>query len=207
MTEELKPLSKPNQRILDAYILCWNKTEAYRSAHPKATYESARTAAARLFATDNFSAHLQARLSEVHLSADEALKINTDHAHGDIGNYFKVVDEWMFDPIPMCQIIADKKMVDPNANPPSQRTMYLCRHVVLDMEKIRDPKYSKLIRKFSSNRRSGLSIELYPADAANERAMRVHGLFKDKLEVQSNLNVEGLDQSLEKIYGNRNHKG
>lgn len=85
MTDELKPLSKKHQRVQDEYLLSFNQTQAYWTVYPKVTYESAKTASARLFADDNFSAHLRARLNEIHMSADEALKLLADQARGDIG--------------------------------------------------------------------------------------------------------------------------
>jgi phage terminase small subunit len=88
--EELKPLSKKHQKVQDEYVTCFNQTRAYQSAYPDASYESARTAAARLFANDNFLAHLKARLDEVHMSADEALKLTADIARGDIAEFLAV---------------------------------------------------------------------------------------------------------------------
>lgn len=90
MTEEikeLKPLSKKHQRVLDEYLICFNQTAAYRVVYPKTTYDSARTASARLFAEDNFLGHLQARLDESTMTAEEALTRLTDMARGDLGEF------------------------------------------------------------------------------------------------------------------------
>ena len=87
MTDDLKPLSKKHQVVLDNYLISFHQTKAYQSAYPSASEVSARTAAARLFADDNFSRHLQARLAEVHMSADEAIKRLSDMARGDIGQF------------------------------------------------------------------------------------------------------------------------
>ena len=86
MTEEkqLKPLSKVNQKILDEYLLCFNQWKAYKKGHPNVTDESARTLSSKLFADVNFAGHLAARLNEVHMSANEALKLTADIARGDI---------------------------------------------------------------------------------------------------------------------------
>src|SRR5689334_14078232 len=88
MTEEenkLKPLSKRHQYVMDEYLVCWSKTVAYKKAYPSASHTSAKASAARLFADVNFSAHLQARLSEIHMSADEALALQTEIARVDLG--------------------------------------------------------------------------------------------------------------------------
>jgi len=83
-TKELKPLSKKNQLILDKYILCGIQYQAYQAGHPTASDEVARTMSSRLFADVNFKAHLQKRYDEVHMSANEALKLRSDIARGDI---------------------------------------------------------------------------------------------------------------------------
>jgi hypothetical protein len=46
-----------------------------------------------------------------------------------------------------------------------------------------------------------VKIELYPAEAANERVMRINGLFKDPGTKENPLHIDGLEQYLEKIYG------
>ena len=91
MTEEkqLKSLSKVNQKILDEYLLCFNQWKAYKKGHPNVTDESARTLSSKLFADVNFAGHLAARLNEVHMSADEALKLLADMARGDIGQFME----------------------------------------------------------------------------------------------------------------------
>lgn len=84
MSDELKPLSKKHQRVLDEYIICFVQWRAYKVVYPKSSDEVARTLASRLFADDNFNAHLLARLNESHMSANEALKLTADIARGDI---------------------------------------------------------------------------------------------------------------------------
>lgn len=87
--KQLKPLSKVNQKILDEYLLCFNQWRAYKKGHPNVTNESARTLSSKLFADVNFAGHLAARLNEVHMSADEALKLLADMARGDIGQFME----------------------------------------------------------------------------------------------------------------------
>ena len=87
---ELFPLSDQHQRVLDEYVLCWNKTKAYRVVYPDASYNAAKTSACRLFTDDNFAAHLQVKLDELHMSAEEAFKLTSDIARGDITEAFDV---------------------------------------------------------------------------------------------------------------------
>ncbi len=90
MTDELKPLSKKHQRFVDEYLKTFHQTNAYLVVYPRSSPEAARANAARLIATDNIKAEIQARLAEVHMSADEALKLTADIARGDIGDFLAI---------------------------------------------------------------------------------------------------------------------
>lgn len=151
---ELKPLSRKHQRVLDEYLIGFNQWRAYKKVYPKITDESARTMSSRLFADVNFLAHLTKRLNEAHMSADEALKLTADIARGDIGE------------------VMDISSVGFN----------------LDMAKAKEKGLTKLIKKvkqktttFIAKKESDedrevteLEIELYPADAALDRILRIH---------------------------------
>lgn len=89
-TKELSPLSDQHQRVMDEYLLCWSKTKAYKAVYKDITHDSARASAARLFADVNFQAHLQQRLDYLHMSAEEAFKLTSDIARGDITQAFDV---------------------------------------------------------------------------------------------------------------------
>jgi len=188
MTEEkeLKPLSKVNQKILDEYLICFNQWKAYKKGHPKVTDESARTLSSRLFADVDFSAHLTARLNEVHMSADEAMKLQSDLAHVDVGFFFKPIDEWVFHPLPSYEILDEREVIDDTKDPPEKRISYRVRHVALDMDKIQDPRYSWMIKSFSDSSKFGLKIETYDRQAAIANILKLHGKFTDKVDLTSN---------------------
>lgn len=183
--EKLKPLSKRHQRVLDEYLICWSKTEAYKKAYPSASHASAKTSSARLFADDNFSAHLQARLDEVHMGSDEALALLSEIGHADIGVFYKVVETWMFNPLPTYEVLGEREVIDEESVPPRKRTSYLVRNVVLDMDKVIDPRYSHLIQEFSDSRRTGLKIKIYDKHAAIRDVLKVHGQFKEQVDITS----------------------
>lgn len=189
MSDDLKPLSKKHQRVLDEYLVCFKQWKAYQTVYPNVTYDSARQAAARLFADVNFSAHLQARLEEAHLSANEALKLNADIARADMSELFRVVDEWMFDPLPEYEILDEREVEDDTKDPPEKRTSYRVKHVVLDSNKILDPRFARRIKKYTNSRKAGLSIELYPADSAIDRALKVHGKYKELGDKDNPINM------------------
>ena len=87
MSEEKPKLTNAQEVFISEYLQCFNGTEAYSRAYPKAKRNSARTSAAELLANPNISEVIQARLAEVHMSADEALKLTADIARGDVGEF------------------------------------------------------------------------------------------------------------------------
>lgn len=182
---ELEPLSKRHQKVLDEYLVCFNKTKAYQTAYPSSSYDSARTGAARLFADANFSAHLKAKSEELQMSADEAIKRVTDVARSDVGVFFKVSDEWMFNPLPEYEILDEKEVIDGTVDPPKKRVSYRVRHVILDMDKVRDPAYSWMLKSFSNSRKNGYKIELHDQYDALRDILKLHGKFTDRVDVTS----------------------
>jgi len=194
---KLKPLSKKHQRVLDEYVKCFNQYDAYSTVYTKTTYDSAKASATRLFTDVNFKEHLQARLDEIHIGANEALKLQADIARGNIGIFFKPVDEWMFNPLPEYEILDMKEVIDDTKTPPVTRISYRVFHVVLDMDKVMNPQYSHLIKKFSNSRKNGLSIELYSRQDAIRDALKVHGKFTDHVDLS---NSDGTLKPIVNIY-------
>ena len=185
MSDELKPLSKKHQAFVDHWLSCFNGTEAYLKVYPKTTREAARANAARLIATDSVQAEIKARSDEFNLSVNEALKLNADIARADMSELFRVVDEWMFDPLPEYEILDEREVEDDTKDPPEKRTSYRVKHVVLDSNKILDPKFARRIKKYTNSRKAGLSIELYPADSAIDRALKVHGKYLERVDLSN----------------------
>lgn len=178
-------LSKKHCLFVEEYLKQFNATKAYLTVYPKSSYDSARANSARLLANDNISKEIQARLAEVHMSADEALKHMADMGRSDMGVFWKVTDEWMYNPLPEYEILDEKEVMDDTKYPPEKRISYRVRHVVLDMDKVADPRYSWMIKKFSNSRRNGLSIEMYDRHAVNRDILKVHGKFTDRVDVTS----------------------
>ena len=75
MTDKKLKLTKANEVFINEYLTCFNGTEAYSRAYPKANRNSARANASNLLANPNIKSEIERRLAEVHMSADEALKL------------------------------------------------------------------------------------------------------------------------------------
>ena len=95
MTEETpkKTLTRKQQVFIDEYMKCFNGAEAARRAGY--SEKTARTIASDLLSEVDISEQVQSRIAEIHMSADEALKLLAEIARGDMGDY--IDDRLMID--------------------------------------------------------------------------------------------------------------
>ena len=149
-----------HQAFIDEYLKCFNATEAYfRVYHPKKR-TTAGANGPKLLENTEIKAELERRIAENTMSADEALMLLTEHARGD-----------------------PAKLMDVSS-----------MGFNLDMQKAQEQGLTKLIKKVkqrtiihqgkseSDEDREvhDLEIELYDAQAALDKILRVHGKYDDK---------------------------
>jgi phage terminase small subunit len=154
MTDEVKPLSKKQEVFISEYLKCFNGSEAARRAGYSA--KSARQTASDLLATPYISEQIKTRLAEVHMSADEALKLLADIARGDIGEY-----------------IDDRLMIDLSAAREKGATKII--------KKIRQRTITKIGKgeKDDDTEITDTEIELYSAKDAIDTILKAGGKLKD----------------------------
>lgn len=155
------------------------------AVYKSASYETAMANAAKLLGSAKISEVVKARLDEVHMTADKALKNISEIADADIGVFWKIVDEWMFYPLPEYEILDEREVIREKDDGTKEKVIsYRVRHAVLDMDKIIDPRYSHLIQEFSNNRRRGMSIKTYSRHDANRDILKVYGKFApEKIDI------------------------
>lgn len=153
-------LTRKQQVFIDEYLKSFNATKAAKLAG-----YSEKTASAMGWENlrkPEIQQEIQARLDEVHMSADEALKLTADIARGDIG-----------------------ELLDNNG--------------LLDIRTAKSNGMTKLLRKIKQKTvtRIGktdddddvevteIEFEMYPADSALEKILKVHGKFTDRVDVTS----------------------
>ena len=166
MTEELKPLSKKHQRFVAEYLKRFNGTRAYMAVYKNASVETARANASELLAKTNISAEIDKYRNMALMQADEALKLQADIANGDMGDFY-----------------------DDN--------------LILDFQSAREKGLTKLVRKVKQKTTTFIAkspneqdrevheieLELYPADVAQERILKIHGKIKDPGTVVYNIRL------------------
>ena len=162
----LVPLSKRHQKVLKEYLISFSQVKAYQKAYPSVTYDSAKASAARLFADVNFKSHLQSRLDESHMSADEAVKRMTDQARADVGDIVDVEDDGFSFSIEKAKKAGKTSLIKKLKQ---KRTIFLAKkpededRVVVEIE-----------------------IELHDSQSALDKILRVHGKYKDNVDVTTN---------------------
>ena len=162
MTKAVKPLSRKHEKFINEYLKVWNGTRAYMRVYPKASYESAGVRASELLGNVRISAVIAEHIKESQMSADEALEILAAHARGDIGQFADRLGQ-------------------------------------LDLQAAKEAGISRLIKKFKQKTITKIGkgdtdedteihdveIELYDAQAAAEKILRIHGKFVDRQDITS----------------------
>jgi phage terminase small subunit len=157
---EGKPLSRKHQKFVNEYLKRWNGTRAYMAVYPKAQEDSARANASELLTKPNIAAAIAERIRESQMSADEALDILAAQARGDIGNY-----------------IEDNLMIDLSAARENGGTKII--------KKIRQRTITKIGKGATDDDTeiTDTEIELYDAQAAAEKILKIHGKFVDRHDI------------------------
>lgn len=181
MSEEKPGLTNKQQAFIEAYLRCWNASEAARQAGYRG---DPNTIGPRLLANVGVKAAVEQRLAALQMSTDEILVGLTQQARGDLGQFFKIVEEWTFYPLPSYEIIDAKEVTDDrDPEHPVTRVSYWVRHIVIDLDKVIDPRYSHLLQEFTDSPKDGLGIKIYSKQTALQTLARIRGMITSKAEI------------------------
>lgn len=191
-------LSNKQRAFVEAYVRTWNATQAALEAGY--SEQSAYAQGSRLLKNAEIEAEISARLEALTMTPAEILTRLTEHARADMGLFFKVVEEWTEYPLPSHEVIDAKEVIDPteDGEEAKKHTVYWVRHVAIDMDKLTDPRYSRLVRKFKDSPKDGISLELHDVQGALKLLGQKHGLFRDKVEVSG---ADGRELVFRVVYG------
>lgn len=169
--------------FVENYLRSWNATQAAIAAGY--SERSARAIGCALLTNIDIKAEVAQRLEELTMSPAEVLTRLTEHARANMGDFFKIIEEWTAFPLPSYEIIDAKEVEEPaeDGKPPKTHTVYWVRHVAIDVDKLLDPSYARLVDKFKDSPKDGLTLELHDVQGALKLLGQKHGLFRDKLEV------------------------
>ena len=149
------------QVFIEEYLQCWNAAEAARRAGY--SVKTARSYGQQLLTKIDIQEEIQARLAEKQMSADEALTLLADMARGDLGEFMD----------------AGTLMLDLRKAKDEGRTAII--------KKLKQRTITKLGKNESDEdvEIHDLEIELYDAQAALDKILRVHGRYDDRLDLTS----------------------
>ena len=148
-------MNKKQTVFVNEYLQCWNAAEAARRAGY--SVKTARSYGQQLLTNIDIQEAITQRLDELHMSADEALKLLADMARGDLGEFMD----------------AGTLMLDLRKAKDDGRTGII--------KKLKQ----RTITKIGKNEEDedveihDLEIELYDKQAAIDKILKVHGEYKD----------------------------
>jgi phage terminase small subunit len=157
-------LSLQRQLFVSEYLTCWNATEAARRAGY--SERSAYSQGQRLLKNDEVLAAIRVYLDAKQMTADEALTLLADMARGDIGEFMDV-----------SSMSFQLKLLDENGERKNTRVI----------KKIKQKTTTFIAKKESDEDREvhEIEFELYDAQAAIDKILRVAGKYNDKVDVTS----------------------
>jgi hypothetical protein len=143
---------------------------------------------------------VEAAQRKLRLATSGASERLVEQTLGDIGGFFRVVERWTDAPLPSQEIIREEEReVTDKSGKTQMLRFYLVRQAVVDLDRLKDPSYSRLVRKFSDSPRSGISIELYDAQAAVVKVLEAQGVLRQSA-LGLNVDLSGMtDEQLERI--------
>lgn len=153
MSDEKPKLTNKQRVFIDEYLRCFNASEAARRAGYKS---KANVIGSQLLANPSIKADIQERLAEVHMSADEALKLTADIARGDITEFLTSIGNLDID-----KLITSGK---------GRLVKKIKQRTITKIGKTDKDEDTEILET---------ELELYPADAAQDRILRIHGKYKD----------------------------
>ncbi len=182
-------LTRKQEIFVLEYLNCWNASEAARRAGYKGQPSSVGS---QLLANISIAAEVERQIAERQIKPPEVLTRLTEHARADIGAFFRESFRWSRWPLPTDEIVEEREEEDPKTH--KKYPVYKCRRLVFDLEKMRDPDSSKLIRKFADSPKNGISIELYDSQAALEKLGKALGVLTDRMAVTTQEVIAELPQ-------------
>lgn len=146
-------LNAKQQAFIEHYLTCWNATQAAILAGY--SEKSARKQGSRMSTNVDIQSAVQARLTELKMSADEVLTRLTEHARGSVASFVRVTPS------------GDLR----GFNLSDDKPLHLLHKISITTRTMKDDVSEERV-----------SIELYDAQAALALLGKHHKLFVDKVE-------------------------
>lgn len=147
---------------------------------------------------------VEAAQRRIRRAAPVAAERIVEQVGADIGAFFKVVERWTDSPLPSQEIVDDRSVEVDEGDGVKLVREYRVKSVVLDLEKLKDPKYSRWVREFSDSPKNGLGLKLWDSLRAAESVLDradVETATKSETRVEGEVGLDDatldrLDQAL-----------
>ena len=167
-------LSNKQLVFVNEYLIDFNATQAaIRAGYSEKT---ARQIGSRLLANVVISSEINRRITELSMSADETLLRIGEQARSDMGLFFKVVERDTENPLPTEEILSDRKEIKIIDGEETEVTIYTVRKIVIDLNKVVDPRYSGMLQEFTDSPRDGMGIKITNKMTALQTLAKIHRL-------------------------------
>lgn len=184
-SEPKKNLTPKQKVFINEYLKSFNATDAAIKAgySPKTAY----SIGSENLRKPEIKQAIREIIDPLIMGEPEVLIGVTQQARADIGSFFKIVTEWVRFPLPSYEVINEELREITILDKVISVPFYEVRHVCLDTDKLIDPKYSSLVKKFADSPKSGLSIEIHDKQAAFQLIAKLNGMLTENV----NLNMKG----------------
>lgn len=110
----------------------------------------------------------------------EVLGRMSEIARNDVAPFFKMIERWTENPLPIEEILKEEEYEDIVLGIPIKKIRYLVKKIVLNMDAFLDPALSFRVKEFSDSPKNGLSFKLYDAPAALTQIGKHNGALAEK---------------------------
>lgn len=145
---------------------------------------------------------VEAAQRRIRRAAPVAAERLVDQVDADLSAFFKIVLRWTVEPLPSQEIVEERDSeVEEDGE---MRTVheYRVKTVAIDMERLTDPQYSRMVKRFVDSPKNGIQIELHDALKAAEGVLdRADKATASKGETTAVVDMGRFEEALRRAYG------
>lgn len=125
-----------------------------------------------------------------------------EQVDADLSAFFKVIERWTTEPLPSQEIVDERDVEIEENGKAKTRHEYRVRATVIDLAKLSEPRYSRMVKTFTDSPKSGVKLELHDALKAAESVLdRADRATASKGETTAIVDMGRFEDALKRAYG------